>query len=675
MSVPFKRIMTIDFETAWDSKDYTLSKMTNEEYVRDPRFKAWGMCYHFLGEPDKTYWVGDRHLPDFLGRVDWSTTAVLAQNTMFDASILAWHYGVHPVFMFDTLSMGRALRGPKRKNSLAAMAEDYCLPPKGKAVHSTDGITDRLGIEIERELAEYCKHDVYLCEELFKRFLYRIEPGQVPGTTLPLLPQKEWRYPIKELRLIDMILRMYTRPLLQADTVMLETAIDEEREHREALLTRLGVNDAQLASTPQFAAILEALGVDVPYKKSPKTGEDIPALAKKDAMFQALLTGDDENVSALCEARLLVKSTTERTRAQRFCEISKRGSIPFPVSYYGAGTGRLAAARGEAINMQNLKRGSRLRQGLMAPDGHVVGVVDLSQIEPRVLACMADYEELLNVFRSGQDPYATFGITMFNIPGLTKETHPVHRQSAKSAMLGAGYQLGWASFAAQLLVGFLGAPPVRYEKAFAKQLGIDAAYIQKFLDYPPNVEAMLGIAHTCTKQELLVHCVVAKKLIELYRASAYPVVGLWTLYDQLIERSLADGEEYRHKCLVFRKEEIVLPNGMSLLYPNLRRVKDPKRGMQWVYGEDTKLYAGKITNNTTQALARIIMTDGMLRQAKRLPVIGSVHDESITLLEEAHAQEQFDWAMQQMLVEPKYLPGIPLAADGGWHKRYGLAKQ
>lgn len=675
MSVPFKRIMTIDFETAWDSKDYTLSKMTTEEYVRDPRFKAWGMCYHFLGEPDKTYWVGDRHLPDFLGRVDWSTTAVLAQNTMFDAAILAWHYDVHPVFMFDTLSMGRALRGPKRKNSLAAMADDYGLPPKGKAVHSTDGITGRLGIEIERELAEYCKHDVYLCEELFKRFLYRIEPGQTPGNTLPLLPQNEWRYPVKELRLIDMILRMYTRPLLQADTVMLETAIDEEREHRESLLARLGVNDAQLASTPQFAAILTTLGVDVPYKKSPKTGENIPALAKKDAMFQALLTGDDENVSALCEARLLVKSTTERTRAQRFCEISKRGAIPFPVSYYGAGTGRLAAARGEAINMQNLKRGSRLRQGLMAPDGHVVGVVDLSQIEPRVLACMADYEELLNVFRSGQDPYATFGSTMFNIPGLTKETHPVHRQSAKSAMLGAGYQLGWASFAAQLLVGFLGAPPVRYEKAFAKQLGIDADYIQKFLDYPPNVEAMAGIAHTCTKQELLVHCVVAKKLIELYRASAYPVVGLWTLYDQLIERSLADGEEYRHKCLVFRKEEIVLPNGMSLLYPNLRRVKDPKRGMQWVYGEDTKLYAGKITNNTTQALARIIMTDGMLRQAKRLPVIGSVHDESITLLEEAHAQEQFDWAMQQMLVEPKYLPGIPLAADGGWHKRYGLAKQ
>ena len=40
-------------------------------------------------------------------------------------------------------------------------------------------------------------------------------------------------------------------------------------------------------------------------------------------------------------------------------------------------------------------------------------------IEPRVLAHFADYEEMLDVFRAGGDPYATFGETMFNIPGLT----------------------------------------------------------------------------------------------------------------------------------------------------------------------------------------------------------------------------------------------------------------
>ena len=45
MAAPFKRILVLDAESAWDSKEYTLSKMTTEEYVRDPRFKAWGFCF------------------------------------------------------------------------------------------------------------------------------------------------------------------------------------------------------------------------------------------------------------------------------------------------------------------------------------------------------------------------------------------------------------------------------------------------------------------------------------------------------------------------------------------------------------------------------------------------------------------------------------------------------
>ena len=80
--------------------------------------------------------------------------------------------------------------------------------------------------------------------------------------------------------------------------------------------------------------------------------------------------------------------------------------------------------------MQNLKRGSFLRKAIMAPDGHQLVVGDLSQIEPRVLAWLADYADMLDIFRAGGDPYAAFGSQMFNIPGLTKESHPDLRQSA-----------------------------------------------------------------------------------------------------------------------------------------------------------------------------------------------------------------------------------------------------
>jgi DNA polymerase len=656
---PFDKIITIDFETRWDKQEYTLSKMTTEEYIRDKRFTAFGVCVHEFGTDSPIEWVGGEGLREYFSGVDWGRTAVLAHNAQFDVSIMEWLYNARPAFIFDTLSMGRALRGVEVGNSLTKLAADFGLPAKGTAVHSTDGLT-ALTEQIERDLAEYCAHDVYLCEEIFKRF--------VDG------------YPKSELRLIDMTLKMYTRPTLELDQQMLIKALTEEGELREGLLQRLGIQETSLASNQQFADILQSLGVTPPTKKSKTTGKQTLALAKNDALFQALLNGEREDVALLCEARLKVKSTTERTRAQRFLDISQRGKLPVPLSYYGALSGRWTAAKGSAINMQNLKRGTKerpsfLRQAIMAPEGYQLVVGDLSQIEPRVLAWLSDYQEMLNIFRGGGDPYAAFGAQMFNIPNLTKDSHPELRQSAKSALLGCGYGLGWASFASQLLTGFLGAPPVRYEKAFAKTLGVDQAYAQKFIDWEDNVAKMLEIPHTCTDQELLTHCLAAKKIIDIYRATAHPVATFWDMCSNLIESSLYGGKVFQYKCLTFSKERIELPNGMSLLYPQLRREKDDKGRSQWVYGPNaTKLYAGKVTNNVTQAVARIVMTDGMLRVSKKYPIAGTVHDELIAVVPDDEVVDAKTWVLAQMTMEPKYMPGIPLAADGGAHRRYGEAK-
>ena len=654
MTKPFDRILTIDFETRWDKRDYTLSKMTTEEYIRDKRFKAFGACIHEYGTDNPTEWVGGDGLREFFSGINWGRTAVLAHNAQFDVSILEWVYAVKPTFIFDTLSMARALRGVEVGNSLAKLALDFGLRPKGTAVHSTDGLAS-ISPEIERELAEYCAHDVYLCEEVFKR----LSAG----------------YPKSELRLIDMTLKMYTRPMLELDSKMLIQALTEEGEAREGLLQRLGIQEVELASNPKFANVLQSLGVTPPTKVSKTTSKTTYAFAKNDALFQAMLNGEREDVALLCEARLKVKSTTERTRAQRFLDISQRGKLPVPLSYYGALSGRWTAAKGSAINMQNLKRGSFLRKAIMAPEGYQLVVGDLSQIEPRVLAWLGDYQEMLDIFKGGGDPYAAFGAQMFNIPGLTKDSHPDLRQSAKSALLGCGYGLGWASFASQLLVGFLGAPPVRYSKDFAKALGVNSEYAQKFVEWDGNDDKLFDIPHTCSDKELLTHALAAKAIIDTYRRTAWPIVALWALFSELIHKSLYLGKEYTHKCLTFRKGEIELPNGMKLLYPNLRPEPDGKGRTQWVYGERaTKLYAGKVTNNVTQALARIVMTDGMLRVTKRYPVVGTVHDEQIVLVPDAEVADAKTWVLAQMTMEPSYMPGIPLAADGGAHRRYGLAK-
>jgi len=654
---PFDRILAVDFETSWGREvKLGFSCQTNEEYLRDPRFKAWGLSWKEVGTDNKAVWVRRNGIQDWADSIDWTRTALVCQNTQFDGSILSWHYGVQPCFMFDTLSMGRALHGVEVGNSLKVLAERYGLPPKGDGLSPSENILDELPFDVEQTLADYCKHDTWLCEQIFLRML--------PG------------YPSKELRLIDLTLRMYTRPLLVLDGTMLEPAIEEERQAREELLTRLGVEEAALASNDKFAAVLEGMGVEPPTKVSKTTGEKTFAFAKNDALFQAMMNSDNEAVALLCEARLMVKSTLQRTRAQRFLDISRRGSLPFPVNYYGAGTGRYTASKGSQINLQNLKRGSFLRKAITAPEGHVLVVGDLSQIEPRVLAWLADYGTLLDIFKGGGDPYATFGSGMFNIPGMTKDSHPVERQSAKSALLGCGYQLGWASFAAQLLTGFLGAPPKRYTKAEARQLGVTSRDVDVFIGSEHLVKAMEAIPHSCTAQELLIHCLAAQAIITRYRATAQPVVRLWELFQNLITHSLYKGNEYRHKCLTFRKEEIVLPNGMSLRYPDLKPEGDGRR-IQWTYADGkkrSKLYAGKITNNVVQGTARIVMTDGMLRIDKRYPVAGTVHDEAIAVSPESEADDAKTWVLAQMTIEPSYLPGIPLSASGGMHKRYGLAK-
>ena len=169
---PYDQIVTIDFETVWDRKTgYTLSVMTTEEYIRHERFHAFGACVHVYGSDEPIEWVRGRDLHTYLQQFDWGRTTILAHNAQFDVSILGWEYNIHPCFIFDTLSMARALRGLEVVNSLAKLARDFGLPEKGTAVHSTNGVHE-LDAALERDLAEYCKHDVFLCEEIYKRLVF-----------------------------------------------------------------------------------------------------------------------------------------------------------------------------------------------------------------------------------------------------------------------------------------------------------------------------------------------------------------------------------------------------------------------------------------------------------------------------------------------------------------------
>ena len=131
-------VMVLDFETAWDKKEYTLSKMTTEQYIRDLRFKAWGAAYKYLHEEGEPVWIPAFKLKDFFAGIDWKNTAVLAHNAQFDVAILSWVYGHVPGFIFDSLSMARALRGIEVGNSLAKLAR--LLITAARTVQKAQGV-------------------------------------------------------------------------------------------------------------------------------------------------------------------------------------------------------------------------------------------------------------------------------------------------------------------------------------------------------------------------------------------------------------------------------------------------------------------------------------------------------------------------------------------------------
>ena len=160
-------ILTLDFETYFDD-DYTLSKMTTEAYVRDPRFEAHGCG--IKPADGKPFWVEPKFLYEYA--VPLSASAVLCHHVAFDGLILSHHYGIRPARWLDTYSMAQFLFGPEQSKSLGALAGRFGLAPKDVPY---DLMTGRHWAEMDREtrdrVAAGALHDCELTHELFHRMM------------------------------------------------------------------------------------------------------------------------------------------------------------------------------------------------------------------------------------------------------------------------------------------------------------------------------------------------------------------------------------------------------------------------------------------------------------------------------------------------------------------------
>lgn len=676
--VDWARLVSLDFESYYDT-DYTLKKLSTSEYIRDSRFKAQ-MLGIKIGN-GKTQIIPANKIRAKLASINWKTHAVLCHNTQFDGFILSHHYGVHPHFLYDTLSMARGLHSNDIGAGLDEVAHYY--GGKGKiegALQKTEGVR-HWSKALFDETALYCARDV---DEMFRIF----------KAMLPKMPKDE-------IELIDLTCRMFCSPVLRVNLPRVQNELKRELDRRDVLMASVldptkYYNDKSVLKTTaeralvgkerndlivrrvvgsneKFAKLLRAENVEPPVKISPawikkpkdlrdEEGKWAYAFAKDDQKFielpnqveswgfdlnkpkqVALMSAKQARIQNLVDVRIATKSTTNITRAERFLKAGA-GGMPLPVgyAYYAAITGRWGGQN--KMNMQNLTRGGELRQSIEAPPGHQICVQDSGQIEARVNAWLWGQTDLLDAFRTAdkwnkktmgvatgdnRDAYCRFADSVYHREITTDDS--LERFVGKVCVLGLGFQMGAPKFQMTLAKGALGGPPVYFP---------------------------------------LEQC---QSIVNTYRAKNYRIQEGWSTCKLIIE-DMAAGRTGSHGPINWEKETIWLPNGMTLKYPDMRRSVNQDTGWdEWTYQSKDmrkKIYGGLLTENLVQALARIIVAWQMLQISHKYRVVMTTHDEVVSIAKTSQADNCIEYMRKCMSTPPSWCATIPLNCEGGYAQNY-----
>lgn len=699
--------ITLDFETYYCKKSkYSLAAkgMTYEKYIRDNKFEVIGLAVK-VGNRN-TEWLRPHEIQDWINHVEvaygWENVRLIAQNAVFDASILGLKYNVYPGQIADTMLMSKAVQ-QWDGNSLdvitrqlrtkygwicvqnndgstwvgSATGENEQLKQfavdKGTEVHDADGkhlcdFTD----EAYDAYAQYCITDVDLTWSAYRFFL------------------DYYGFPEQEIDVMTTSIEMYTYPVMELDTKVLEEVKANVNQLREESLARAGVTLEEVRSDAKFAEALMKLGVEPPTKINTK-GEVKYAFAKKDLEFLKLLEHEDEGVRELAQARFDNKSSQAVTRVEDFLSKAERGKLCVGIEYYGARTGRFGGFEG---NLQNLNRNKvvgkdtpygrlvfykgkvdrfmklgsdgkvllaragwvendedelhevGLRDSVKAPKGKTLVVNDLSQIECRILAYTAHEQWVLDAFVAKKDIYKAQASKSFGVP--YEEITKSMRFVGKSQILGLGFQAG--------------------------ENGLRVVLGKRSEDF--SSEELQG-------------------WVKSYRASVPNIVAFWRKYKAVL-RAMVQGMNVGiddKGILQLEGNCVVLPNGMKLVYRDIRCEKNENGFDQYVYwGRNIRTkkpdwentFEGRMVENAVQALARIVLTTqmswikaefrkrGWSRDDAHLAM--QVHDELIVCCREDIAEEVLEIMQHYMAKPPHWASDLPLGSDGDIAKRYGCAK-
>ncbi len=605
------RFVVLDYETYF-ADDFTLSKMTTEAYIRDPRFQAHGAAIKWSKDHDAR-WYDEPELREVLQNEDWSDVCLIHHHAHFDGLILSHHYGVTPKMYGCTLSMARLLLGNHISVSLDSVRKQYGFSEKKTPYNLFRG---KRWSELDQPTRDLVAEGA--CDEV--ESIWRL---------FGILAKD---FPKEEYLIVDQTIRMFTQPVLRADTALLARIWEKEEHDKRKRIADLRIDPAELRSSDKFADLLRARGIEPETKEGPprKDGSrgTIYQFAAKDPFMEELLEHEDPEIRALAEARIGEKSNILQTRAETLGFMASRGPLCVYLRMYGAHTTRWSG--GDSSNFQNFKKPDpeypeqaefSLRDAILPPEGYILAKPDASNIECRLLNFVAGQDDVIERFRNGQDPYVNVASAFYGYP-VSKKDHPKERQVGKVLELQAGYGSGGLKIAATL-------------------------------------RSKAGII--LTEAEGL-------KARDAYRSTHPFVTDLWKTGTRMLAR-LAGGPPLDWGPTHVRDGKIYLPNGCPLNYQTLEFYRDSEAGEEYWRLKTrrgwTKMYGAKLVENLIQALARVVISQAFIRLVGLgYRIVGTEHD-SLWILIPKDGREKWhiDRCLAEMSRTPEWLPGIPLAAE------------
>ena len=685
------RIVVLDLETYWNSKDYTLSKIGPISYIRDSRFSAQLMSYIVTDASTMTY---DRvrvaehdNIPAVLAalKLDAPDVVTVAHNgNGFDFLILSEIYHVVPRIAIDTMCMERWTGVSRIQNeSLKSMAKFFQCGEKVEGTLISDGRKwpDDFTPDERTAFIQYCRNDTEQCFLSFKAML--------PFVTADAL------------LFSSITAKMACNPVLRLDDDMLTAYLNElsdkvtkaRNDIKEMFMFKSDEDFLKaIRSSASFIKMLELLGRKPPMKYSVAKSETkrkkleaegktnlseedyavyTPALAKSDLDFVAMASDADERVALLARTRLENNSSIQRSRAETFHALAKSGRpMPVMLNAFKAHTSRYTAGNSEGssdkLNLQNLSKRDpsqlTLRKAVQAPEGMALVACDSSQIEARILAYVANETELVDAFRKGADPYADLAEKIFQIP--SEKIHKgaksgdkklkAYRNVGKTGILSAGYGVGWRKYADTLL-----------RQGVRLSSDIDQHY------------EMAHHAHN------------------VYRASNPNIVAFWDTCQTVIKALYLgySGEfggpndnifQYSVAPICGRDDvpTIIGPNKYTLRYFKLSCEVSEKNNREEYYytrvkGKSelkTKIYGGALAENLCQYLAFALLQWQACRMTEQgIRLIANIHDSFLAICPEDDAEHTKSVMESCMSSVPDWLGDFPVACEAEIGKDYCIA--